>query len=96
MSYTKEKKISINNIADFASNILKKKINEQENLFKVLDSLEIMTLLSGIEKEFKLKVDMIKILNKKKLDFKKQRLWLWITLQYSYFFVFYLFFILCY
>jgi len=70
MSYTKEKKISINNIADFASNILKKKINEQENLFKVLDSLEIMTLLSGIEKEFKLKVDMLKILNKKKLDFK--------------------------
>ena len=70
MSYTKVKRISMSNIADFAFIILKKKINEKENLFKVLDSLEIMMLLSGIEKKFKLSLDMVKILNKKKLDFK--------------------------
>ena len=70
MSYTTVKKISISKIAGFSSEILKKKISEKENLFKVLDSLEIMMLLSAIEKKFKLKIDMIKILNKKKLDFK--------------------------
>jgi len=70
MSYTVLKKISINTLVNFSSKIIKKKVNEKDDFFKTLDSLEIMTLLSAIEKNFKVKLDIIKLLNNNKLDLK--------------------------
>ena len=64
------KKISINTLVNFSSKIIKKKVNEKDDFFKTLDSLEIMTLLSAIEKNFKVKLDIIKLLNNNKLDLK--------------------------
>ena len=55
-------------INDFCEKITKKKIHTKDNLFKILDSLEIMTLISSLERRFKIKFNMIKLLNKKKLD----------------------------
>ena len=55
-------------INNFCEKITKKKINYKVNLFKILDSLEIMTLISSLEYRFKIKFNMIKLLNKKKLD----------------------------
>ena len=55
-------------INDFCEKITKKKIHTKDNLFKILDSLEIMTLISSLEHRFKIKFNMIKLLNKKKLD----------------------------
>jgi acyl carrier protein len=52
----------------YCNKITKKKINKNDNLFKLLDSLEIMTLLSSVEKNFKIKLNIIKILNREKLD----------------------------
>lgn len=55
-------------------NVLKvstqKKIKSSENLDYYLDSLEYMTLLSNIEKKFKVKLNFSKILNKKKVNLK--------------------------
>jgi acyl carrier protein len=55
-------------INDFCEKITKKKIHTKDNLFKILDSLEIMTLISSLEHRFKIKFNMIKLLNRKKLD----------------------------
>jgi len=70
MSYTVLKKISIDALVSFSSKITKKKINKKDNLFKLLDSLEIMMLLSAVEKNFKIKLDLIKLLNNNKLYLK--------------------------
>ena len=69
--YTVLKKISIKNLITFSSKFIKKEVNEKDDLFKLLDSLEIMTLLSAIEKNFRVKINIIKLLNNKKLDLKK-------------------------
>lgn len=71
MVYTVLKKISIKNLITFSSKFIKKEVNEKDDLFKLLDSLEIMTLLSAIEKNFRVKINIIKLLNNKKLDLKK-------------------------
>ena len=55
-------------INNFCEKITKKKIHSKDNLFKILDSLEIMTLITSLEYRFKIKFNMIKLLNKKKLD----------------------------
>ena len=70
MSYTILKKISIDALINFSTKITKKKINEKDDLFKLLDSLEIMMLLSAVEKNFKIKLDLIKLLNNNKLYLK--------------------------
>lgn len=61
-------KIEQKAINDFCEKVIKKKIHTRDNLFKILDSLEIMTLISSLEHRFKIKFNMIKLLNKKKLD----------------------------
>tara|TARA_A100000164_G_C21520319_1_gene591182 strand:- start:294 stop:527 length:234 start_codon:yes stop_codon:yes gene_type:complete len=71
MSYTGFKKISIKTLTNFSSKVTKKKLTEKDDLFKILDSLEIMTLLLDIENNFKVKLNMIKLLNDNKLDLKK-------------------------
>lgn len=68
MAYKIPKKITIKNLQVFCNKVTKKKINKNDNLFKLLDSLEIMMLLSSVEKSFKIKLNMIKILNREKLD----------------------------
>ena len=70
MSYTVLQKISIDALVSFSSKITKKKINKKDYLFKLLDSLEIMMLISAVEKNFKIKLDLIKLLNNNKLDLK--------------------------
>ena len=70
MSYTSLKKFSIDALVSFSSKITKKKINKKDDLFKLLDSLEIMMLISAVEKNFKIKLDLIKLLNNNKLDLK--------------------------
>jgi acyl carrier protein len=70
MTYTNLKKISIDALINFSTKITKKKINEKDDLFKLLDSLEIMMLLSAVEKNFKIKLDLIKLLNNNKLYLK--------------------------
>lgn len=69
--YTVLKKNSIKNLITFSSKFIKKEVNEKDDLYKLLDSLEIMTLLSAIEKNFRVKINIIKLLNNKKLDLKK-------------------------
>lgn len=66
----KLKKITTENLKNFYFKINKKKINENDDVFKNLDSMEIMIFLSEIEKNFKVKLDIIKILNRKKLSLK--------------------------
>jgi acyl carrier protein len=68
MSSINKNKIEQKAINDFCEKITKKKIQTKDDLFKVLDSLEIMTLISSLEHKFKIKFNMIKLLNKKKLD----------------------------
>ena len=68
MSYKISKKITMKILQVYCNKITKKKINKNDNLFKLLDSLEIMTLLSSVEKNFKVKLNIIKILNREKLD----------------------------
>jgi acyl carrier protein len=68
MSYKISKKITMKILLVYCNKITKKKINKNDNLFKLLDSLEIMTLLSSVEKNFKIKLNIIKILNREKLD----------------------------
>ena len=68
MNSRKRNKIEQKEINDFCEKITKKKIHAKDNLFKILDSLEIMTLISSLEHRFKIKINMIKVLNKKKLD----------------------------
>ena len=68
MSYKISKKITMKILQVHCNKITKKKINKNDNLFKLLDSLEIMTLLSSVEKNFKIKLNIIKILNREKLD----------------------------
>jgi|688.fasta_scaffold83552_3 acyl carrier protein len=68
MSYKISKKITMKILQVYCNKITKKKINKNDNLFKLLDSLEIMTLLSSVEKNFKIKLNIIKILNREKLD----------------------------
>lgn len=68
MSYKIPKKITMKILQVYCNKITKKKINKNDNLFKLLDSLEIMTLLSSVEKNFKIKLNIIKILNREKLD----------------------------
>ena len=70
MSYTVLKKISIDALVDFSSKTTKKKITKKDDLFELLDSLEIMTLLSNVEKNFKIELDLLKLLNSKKLYLK--------------------------
>jgi acyl carrier protein len=68
MSYKISKKITMKILQIHCNKITKKKINKNDNLFKLLDSLEIMTLLSSVEKKFEIKLNIIKILNREKLD----------------------------
>lgn len=68
MSYKISKKITMKTLQKHCNETAKKKINKNDNLFEVLDSLEIMTLLSSMEKKFKVKLNIIKILNREKLD----------------------------
>jgi acyl carrier protein len=68
MNIINKNKIEQKVINDFCKKITKKKIHTKDNLFKVLDSLEIMTLISSLEHRFKIKFNIIKLLNKKKLD----------------------------
>jgi acyl carrier protein len=68
MSYKISKKITMKILQIHCNKITKKKINKNDNLFKLLDSLEIMTLLSSVENKFKVKLNIIKILNREKLD----------------------------
>ena len=68
MSYRISKKIAMKTLQKLCKETTKKKINKNDNLFELLDSLEIMTLLSSVEKEFKVKLNIIKILNREKLD----------------------------
>lgn len=68
MNSINKSKIEQKVINDFCAKITKKKIHAKDNLFKILDSLEIMTLISSLEDRFKIKFNMIKLLNKKKLD----------------------------
>jgi|TARA_B110000196_G_C20784368_1_gene492556 acyl carrier protein len=70
MLYNVSNKISIDTLVSFGSKITKKKINKKDDLFKLLDSLEIMMFLSAVEKKFKIKFDYIKLLNNNKLDLK--------------------------
>ena len=68
MSYKISKNITMKTLQDHCNKITKKKINKNDDLFQLLDSLEIMTLLSSVEKNFKIKLNIIKILNREKLD----------------------------
>lgn len=68
MNNINNNKIEQKVINDFCEKITKKKIHTKDNLFKILDSLEIMTLISSLEHRFKIKFNMIKLLNKKKID----------------------------
>ena len=68
MNITNKNKITQKTINEFCEKIIKKKIHANDNLFKILDSLEIMTLISSFERRFRIKFNMIKLLNKKKLD----------------------------
>ena len=70
MNTTKNNKFTQKAVNDFCQKIIKKKIYENEDLFKILDSLEIMELISAIEKKFQIKFNIIKLLNRKKLDLK--------------------------
>jgi acyl carrier protein len=56
MSYKISKKITMKILQSHCNKITKKKINKNDNLFKLLDSLEIMTLLSSVEKKFEIKL----------------------------------------
>lgn len=67
MFKVKNNKVTLKNISFFCQKITKKRINEKDDLFKILDSLELMVLLTSIEKKFKIQLNMVKILSKKKL-----------------------------
>ena len=56
---------TIKNLEDFCFQCNKKKINKNQDLFSILDSLELMSLLTSLEKRCKIKLDMTKIFNKK-------------------------------
>tara|TARA_B100000941_G_C28316858_1_gene454443 strand:+ start:296 stop:514 length:219 start_codon:yes stop_codon:yes gene_type:complete len=56
---------TIKNLEDFCFQCTKKKINKNQDLFSILDSLELMSLLTSLEKRCKIKLDMTKIFNKK-------------------------------
>ncbi len=56
---------TIKNLEDFCFQCTKKKINKNQDLFSILDSLELMSLLTSLEKKCKIKLDMTKIFNKK-------------------------------
>ena len=63
-----QKKQTIHILYLLANRVSGKKLKADDNLFQLLDSLEIMNLLSSIEKKYKKKLNMEKILNKDKLD----------------------------
>ena len=56
---------TIKNLEDICFQCTKKKINKNQDLFSILDSLELMSLLTSSEKKCKIKLDMTKIFNKK-------------------------------
>lgn len=68
MSYKISKKIAMKTLQNHCNKITKKKINKNDDLLKLLDSLEVMTLLSSVEKKFGVKLNIIKILNREKLN----------------------------
>ena len=66
------KKIKVNktqkkSLIDIVRNITGKKLNLGDDLFTALDSLEIMNLFTSLEKKYKKKLNLLKILNKKKI-----------------------------
>ena len=70
-----KKKIKVNktqnkSLIDIVRDITGKKLNLGDDLFITLDSLEIMNLFSDLEKKYKKKINLLKILNKKKITIK--------------------------
>ena len=65
-----QKKQTIHILKFLVNRVSGKKLKADDNLFQLLDSLEIMNLLSSIEKKYKKKLNMEKILNKDRLDLK--------------------------
>jgi|TARA_B100000959_G_C14439585_1_gene402138 acyl carrier protein len=65
-----QKKQTIHILKLLVNRVSGKKLKADDNLFQLLDSLEIMNLLSSIEKKYKKKLNMEKILNKDRLDLK--------------------------
>lgn len=56
---------TIKNLEEFCYQCTKKKIDKNQDLFSILDSLELMSFLTSLEKKNKVKIDMVKIFNKK-------------------------------
>lgn len=56
---------TIKNLEEFCFQCTKKKIDKNQDLFSILDSLELMSFLTSLEKRCKIKLDMTKIFNKK-------------------------------
>ena len=65
-----KKTITIKNLEEFCFKVTKKKINKNQDLFSLLDSLELMSLLTTFEKKYATKIDMVKIFNKNSLNLK--------------------------
>ena len=63
----KVKKAQKKPLIDIVRDITEKKLNLGDDLFIALDSLEIMSLFSDLEKKYKKKLNFLKILNKKKI-----------------------------
>ena len=65
-----KKNITIKNLEEFCFKLTKKKINKNQDLFSLLDSLELMSLLTTFEKKYATKIDMVKVFNKNSLNLK--------------------------
>lgn len=65
---TNSKKQILEDINIIANKICNRKIKSKDNLFNIMDSLQIMSLLASLENKYKKKFKMEKILNKEKLD----------------------------
>ena len=65
-----KKNITIKNLEEFCFKVTKKKINKNQDLFSLLDSLELMSLLTTFEKKYATKIDMVKVFNKNSLNLK--------------------------
>lgn len=64
----KNKKIIINKLVDIANEICQEKIKPNDDLFLKMDSLNLMNFISDVEKKFKKKFKIEKLLDRKKLD----------------------------
>tara|TARA_B100001057_G_scaffold499882_1_gene612311 strand:- start:1992 stop:2210 length:219 start_codon:yes stop_codon:yes gene_type:complete len=59
---------TIKNLEEFCHKNTKKKIDKNQDLFSILDSLELMSFLTSLEKECNIKINMIKIFSRKTVN----------------------------